>query len=384
MAERPDKVAAASRKGDDLPGRKQSKSRTDGRDGQLSPRLSAARARSERSPSPVTLSQSSILLRFLDPDVVPIVLGYTSVIAFDWVQTWGREGMGDGEFIAPRALALRGRDEIFVCDVAMEGRIQVFHHSTGRFLRKWGTRNASEPGSHLLSFAFHVEDDITIVLDRPRTSAERPFYSNRLQVFSSCDAKYLYPLNLPTACGLPRGILVDSNQTYYIPSDQGDINVYSASPASTSLIYQGCLPIREEGRANPRQMIVQDHQLFAVDWQLDCVHLFDLDSKTKIGTFGGSGSNTKLGTIGVCEVSGKLVCPTGVAVHGDQVIVASTAQGRLVIFDRKSCQFTRECHGSLGRLTTRQFQRPTGLLINPFTNQLLVCDEGNHCIVVLE
>ncbi len=329
----------------------------------------AARSRAEGPAAVASPSQTSLLTTLLHPDVVPIVLGYASIIAFRVVRTWGVPGDGDGELRDPRALALRGRDELFVCD-SENSRIQVFHHPTGRFLRKWGLCG-SEPGMFHYPCALHVDEDRVIVLDQDLGISSA---SSRLQVFSSVNSKYLYRINLPKGSGCPRGLLVDSsneNDKYYVPSHAagGDIHVHSVTDRDPStLAYQGCLQVPWQCRT--KAMVLQDNQLFVVDWLLDCVYVFDTLRGTNIGKYG----NAYIGL-------GGLRSPQGVAVHGDQVIVSSTSADHLVIFDRTTYQFTGECTGgdALHRL-----YGPTGLLINPFTNQLFVCSRGNHRITVLE
>ncbi|HYW78623.1 MAG TPA: NHL repeat-containing protein [Thermoguttaceae bacterium] len=49
---------------------------------------------------------------------------------------WGRRGISDGRFQKPRAMAIDGRDRIYVVD--MTARIQVFD-TEGQFLRGWQT-----------------------------------------------------------------------------------------------------------------------------------------------------------------------------------------------------------------------------------------------------
>ncbi len=324
--------------------------------------------RADATVSPI--SQTSLLTTLLHPDVVPIVVGYASIIAFHVVRTWGVPGDGDGELRGPQALALRGRDELFVCD-SENSRIQVFHHVTGRFLRKWGLCG-SEPGMFHYPCALHVDEDRVIVLDRGLGMSSA---SSRLQVFDSFHSRYLYQLNLPKGSGSPRGILVDSsNNKYYIPSDEarGDIHIHSVTDRDPSnLIFQQCLPA--PGQCRTKEMVLQDNQLFVVDWLLDSVYVFDTLRGTNIGKYG----NAYIGH----QWLGSLRSPQGVAVHGDQVIVSSTSKDHLVIFDRTTYEFSGECSGGDA---LHRFHGPTGLLINPFTNQLFVCNHGNHRIVVLE
>ncbi len=317
--------------------------------------------RADATVSPI--AQHSLLASLLHPDVIPIVLGYSSTIAFGWVQTWGTKGIGDGELKCPRALALRGRDELFVCDV-LNHRIQVFHHATGRFLRKWG-EHGSNPGQLRYPVAIHVEDDNLIVFDKP---LKENIMVTRLQMFSSSDSSYMYQINLPKSYQSPSGILVDSTHSrYYIPATDGsdNINIFTAAKDSTPLILQGCLSDQEKTIGSIRHMVIQEAQLFAVDWLFNAIHVFDLVSGSKVRTFGRYG---------------KLASPEGLVVYGEQIIVASTGQDRLVVFDRNTYGLNRDFKGG----SPPFLAKPAGLLINPFTNQLLVCDAGNHRIVVLE
>lgn len=49
---------------------------------------------------------------------------------------WGRQGLSDGRFTKPRAMAIDSKDTIFIVD--MTGRIQAFDRD-GKFLRGWRT-----------------------------------------------------------------------------------------------------------------------------------------------------------------------------------------------------------------------------------------------------
>jgi sugar lactone lactonase YvrE len=49
---------------------------------------------------------------------------------------WGKQGLSNGQFEKPRAIAINARDELFIVD--MTARIQVFD-ADGKFLRAWRT-----------------------------------------------------------------------------------------------------------------------------------------------------------------------------------------------------------------------------------------------------
>ncbi len=127
-----------------------------------------------------------------------------------------------------------------------------------------------------------------------------PYLGTRLQMFSSSDSTYMFPINLPQSRESPSCILVDStNSRYYIPADDGsdNINIYSATKDSTPLMLQGCLSARPKNIGAIHHMVLQEGQLFAVDWLYDCIHVFDWVTGEQVKTFGKS------------EMPGKLYLP---------------------------------------------------------------------------
>jgi DNA-binding beta-propeller fold protein YncE len=55
-----------------------------------------------------------------------------------WLRQWGGHGYEPGEFMKPRAIAIDGRDRLFVAD-SCNHRIQVFD-THGKLLHSWGSR----------------------------------------------------------------------------------------------------------------------------------------------------------------------------------------------------------------------------------------------------
>jgi hypothetical protein len=65
----------------------------------------------------------------------------TDIQEATYVLQWGSEGSRDGEFKAPRGVAVDGSGNVYVVD--SNDRIQKFS-SSGVFLAKWGTRGSSD------------------------------------------------------------------------------------------------------------------------------------------------------------------------------------------------------------------------------------------------
>lgn len=56
--------------------------------------------------------------------------------------TWGSAGSGNGQFSAPRGIAVGATGRVFVADTG-NNRIQVFE-SDGTFVRKWGSTGSGD------------------------------------------------------------------------------------------------------------------------------------------------------------------------------------------------------------------------------------------------
>ncbi len=313
----------------------------------------------------------TLLLLLLHPDVVPIVLGYASTIAFRVMGGWGTRGSEDGQFCFPSGLAWHGHEELLVCDEGNH-RIQVFHHRTGRFLRQWG-KQGSHFGNLSHPSCIQTHQDNVIVLDRD------VHMNRRFRVFRGSDSSFLYDINGLNPSAL--GILVDATPRYYIVSRSPDstiIDILSAEKDPSCPILERSLSIRKAGCLG--SMVLQESELFVVDWLQNCVHQLDLVSGISMGQFGGTEPNI---------LNGWLVRPTGLVVHGDQVMVASSYNNRLVIYDRLSRGYRSAWLGEEGPpaqifKNISIFSDVRELLIHPSTNQLFVSDLGNHRIVVVE
>jgi DNA-binding beta-propeller fold protein YncE len=73
-----------------------------------------------------------------------------------WLRQWGGHGYEPGQFLRPRALAIDGRDRLYVAD-SCNHRIQVFD-TQGNLLRSWGTRGI-EPGQMSYPYDVHLSPD---------------------------------------------------------------------------------------------------------------------------------------------------------------------------------------------------------------------------------
>ena len=68
-----------------------------------------------------------------------LAIGNARVVKFDkdgkFIKTWGKKGMGPGEFDAPHTLAFDSRGRLFVGD-RQNNRIQIFDQD-GKFIAQW-------------------------------------------------------------------------------------------------------------------------------------------------------------------------------------------------------------------------------------------------------
>ena len=90
-----------------------------------------------------------------------------------WLRQWGGHGTAPGEFIKPRALAIDGRDRLYVAD-SCNHRVQVFD-TRGTLLGRWGERGDG-PGQ--MSYPY----DLAIGPDGSLYVCE--YGNNRVQKFS--------------------------------------------------------------------------------------------------------------------------------------------------------------------------------------------------------
>ena len=67
---------------------------------------------------------------------IALRLRYRSILNRQLQAVWGRQGISDGRFQRPRAMAIDRRDHIYIVD--MTARIQVFTPD-GTFINKWQT-----------------------------------------------------------------------------------------------------------------------------------------------------------------------------------------------------------------------------------------------------
>jgi DNA-binding beta-propeller fold protein YncE len=155
----------------------------------------------------------------------------------DAVEVWGSNGTGDGQFMAPRNLAVGPDGSIYVADSGNH-RIQVFDPQ-GNFITKWGSMG-TEPGQ------FNEPWDVAVAQDGTVFVADT--WNHRIQAFTST-GEFLNAFgsfaNVQTDAqaepGMfwgPRGLAIDAEGNLYV-TDTGNKRVEKFSPEGEFLALWG-------------------------------------------------------------------------------------------------------------------------------------------------
>ncbi|MFQ5611786.1 MAG: flippase activity-associated protein Agl23 [Anaerolineae bacterium] len=144
------------------------------------------------------------------------------------VAAWGSNGSGDGQFIAPRNLAVSPQGQVYVVDSGNH-RVQVFD-SEGNFLAKWGEQGTG-PGQFSEPWGIAIAPNGNVYV--------ADTWNNRIQVFDA-GGNYLFewggPLtdtqgNIEAAPGLfygPREVVIDEAGNVYV-TDTGNKRIQKFS-----------------------------------------------------------------------------------------------------------------------------------------------------------
>ena len=137
------------------------------------------------------------------------------------IQVWGGEGVADGQFRSPRAVAVSPFGQVYVADGGNH-RIQVFDLN-GQFLKAWGGVEGEGPGELTEPWGIAVSDDGRIYV--------ADTWNHRIQIFDE-DGQYLSefgdfantdgdPQSAPGTFWGPRGLALDSAGNLYV-ADTGN------------------------------------------------------------------------------------------------------------------------------------------------------------------
>ncbi len=314
---------------------------------------------------------TALLSPFLHPDVIPLVLGYEATIQFELQWRFGTQrGDRSGELDNPYgcvALTLTrldsktggAEDELVVVDSA-NGRIQVFHQRTGRFLRQWG-RKGWKNGE----FRFPITAVMRLGTEKGPRHQElfvRDVSRDDVQIFRLSDGQFLRGFQTENGGSYASsGIAISQEDIFVSQQNQIDVKTISEGKTIRRMDHIGC--------ADNLFVDDEEHELFIASSDKNRVEVLDITSGQCLREYGAplqSPMNRE-----------ELDCPRGVVAHGDEVIVSDTSNHRVVVFDRSSCRMLRSIGVQDG------FHYPFGLALNGH-NQLFVCDTGNHRVLLFE
>jgi DNA-binding beta-propeller fold protein YncE len=135
-----------------------------------------------------------------------LATGNARIVKFDkdgkFVKTWGKKGMGPGEFDAPHTLAFDGRGRLFVGD-RQNNRIQIFDQD-GKFIAQWF--QFGRPSGIYID----KRTDTIYVADSESRDARNNFGRAGLPATG-------YSMNLGSRRGIRIGSARDGSVKYFIP-----------------------------------------------------------------------------------------------------------------------------------------------------------------------
>ncbi|MFQ5578786.1 MAG: hypothetical protein ACE5G8_17550, partial [Anaerolineae bacterium] len=145
------------------------------------------------------------------------------------LRVWGSNGAGEGQFAAPRALAVSPQGQLYVADSGNH-RIQVFDRN-GQFLKAWGGTEGAGPGQLSEAWGIAVGADGRVYVSDT--------WNHRIEIFDE-DGNYLSEFGVfddtqgdanksPGSFWGPRDILIDGQGNLYI-SDTGNKRVQKFTP----------------------------------------------------------------------------------------------------------------------------------------------------------
>ncbi len=268
---------------------------------------------------------------------------------------WGRQGLSDGRFQKPRAIAVAGDGHVYVVD--MTSRIQQFD-CEGNFLRSWKTPTCKNGRPTGLSVA---RDGSLLVAD---THYYRMLVYN--DVGEMIDSRVIGGTegHEPGTFGLVTDCVQDSAGNYYIAEYGEHDRIQKFSPDGKFLLQWGSHGSGPSQFARPQNLAIDaaDH-IWVADACNHRIQVFD-DQGNLLDTWGESGTEP-----------GQLYYPYDLALDGEgHVYVCEYGNHRVQKFtlDGRSVA----CWGSSGR--------EPGQLFNPWAlardgeGRIHVLDSNNH------
>jgi streptogramin lyase len=276
--------------------------------------------------------------------------------AFGYLDQFGTQGNGDGEFENPFGIDVDGNDNVYVSDCQLD-RIQKFD-SNGAFITKWG---ASGTGNSQFSCPYQVTyNPVT------NTILVADWGNNRVKIFS-LSGTFLGSVGSGaggTADGDlngPSGVAVDSIGNYYVAEETND-RVSKFSPAGTFITKWGSTGTADGQFDEPRGVeIGPDGDVWVADYQNARVQIFS-PTGSFVEAFGSSGTDP-----------GQFGSVTDVAFGRDGLVFAPDEGGnRLNIYDLMGVS----TFGSSGT-GDGQFNTPTYATTDSSSCNLYVADYSN-------
>jgi DNA-binding beta-propeller fold protein YncE len=275
--------------------------------------------------------------------------GRCSEGGYVFVTEWGRVGSGDGEFNAPKGIAVTASGHVYVAE-PWNSRIQIFTDDGGAL----GTWTGID---FPYGVAITSSEDVYICgLDnRLQRWNSGGMFAWSVGASGSGDGEFNNPL----------GIAVDGNGNAYV-ADTGNDRIQQFSADGDHLLSFGQHGIQDGEFDSPWGIAVTAAgHILVTDTGNSRVQEFDTDGNF-LTTFGNSGNEA-------------LVQPTGVAVANDgSILVVDSASSRVKRFDANGdfvAAFGSEADGG----GPGQFFFPSGIAIDPDGN-LYVSDTENYRI----
>jgi len=302
------------------------------------------------------LSRRSFL--FLASGSVLAGCGSSNLVQSMNLISWGKQGRRFGEFLRPRAIAVR-QGEVFVIDTT--GRVQVFDEG-GQFLRHWNIPD-SDNGTPT-AIAFHENGRVLI----PDTHYSRILeYSPEGELLD----QWGHFGNGPDAFIYPTGLVMGPEGHYYL-SEYGDqaerVHVFDAN---RNFVRQWGSHGEAEGAFNRAMAIgmTRAKELMVADTANHRVQCFDTDGR-HLRTIGSPGTEP-----------GQLKFPHDLAIGPDDcVYCAEYGAHRISRFSARGDYI--QSYGMSGR-SPGQFDAPRGVAVSE-NNRIFVADTDNHRIQVFD
>jgi sugar lactone lactonase YvrE len=245
---------------------------------------------------------------------------------------WGTFGKGDGEFDRPRGIAVSKSKNVYVAD-AQNNRIQKFN-SNGEYISEWACSWGAQ-----------------IAVDNA---------GNVYVAYSAYIGKYSANGNLLATWGVGQrslGVAIDSNGYIYI-SDNKQFKIYKLDSSGNIIKTWGSYGTGHYGLINNKHLAV--------------------DSKNNVYVADSGNSRIiKYDSNGSYILEWDVDAPEGLAVDGEDNIIASTSSGRMHVFDSEGNTLLE--WGTHGR-GDYEYNYPYGIAVDK-SGVLYVTDVHNSRVI---